>query len=185
MRINIAWPTTATEKSIPSRAVQTTVTLDPSPIILHRRIPPSGPPTFLQPVWLRLSLCPPFTIPVATARPQLLRDGATLPTRDMHLPVLSTVTRPLASSLLQDNRNSIFRLCSRSLTPDQPILLRQISVVTMTIVALHTAKNRMAKIPTMRTIAGNLPLQGLHQMATVILMVYMSTPQLDLAARLL
>jgi hypothetical protein len=124
-------------------------------------------------------------IPAVTARPQLLRDGATLPTRDMHLPMLSTVTRPPASSLHLDNRNSIFRLCSRSRTPDQPILLHQISVVTMTIAALRTAKNRMVKIPIMRTIAGNLPLQGLRQMATATLMVYMSTPQLDLAARLL
>ena len=126
-------------------------------------------------------------IPAVTARLQLLRDGATLPTRDMHLPMLSTVTRLLASSLRQASLSSISHLFNLSPTPDlQPTLLpHQINEVIMMTADLRMGRSHTRRTPTMLTTAAS-HLQDRRQMATVIILVaFMSTLLLGLATGLL
>ncbi|EXL63959.1 hypothetical protein FOPG_19771 [Fusarium oxysporum f. sp. conglutinans race 2 54008] len=102
----------------------------------------------------------------------------------MHRPMPSTATLLPAISLRLVNLNSIFRLCSRNLTPDLrpiPLLCRTNEVATTMIAVHYTGKNRMAQIPTMPTTVDSLLLQDLHcQMATQATVtspvVFMSTP---------
>jgi hypothetical protein len=187
LRLNIAWPTTVTEKSIPSRAAPTTVTPEPSRTILHHQILHSVHPTFLQAPWLLQSLYHPSMTLAVMGRRLQLRVVAILQTRGMHLPMLSTVTRLLASSLHQANLSSISHLFNLSPTPDlQPTLLpHQINEVIMMTADLRMGRSHMRRTPTMLTIAAS-HLQDRRQMATVIILVaFMSTLPLGLAMGLL
>lgn len=127
-----------------------------------------------------------MTLAVMGRRLQL-RVVAIPRTRDMHLPMLSMVTRLLVSSLHQANLSSISRLFNLSPTPDlQPTLLpHQINEVIMMTADLRMGRSHMRRTPTMLTIAAS-HLQDRRQMATaIILVVFMSTLLLGLATGLL
>lgn len=191
LRLNIAWPTTATGKTIISKAVQTKANLNLSPITLLPQKPPSALPTLTPPPWLLLLLSHPFTTRAATARRLQHHPEATLPTRDMRLPTLSTVIRlPAGSSLRLANSSRISRLCSRSLTRvHRPILLphRTSEVATTMTAALRMGKNltlriHITPIPTI----DNRRLAPHRQMVTrtivTLLAAFTSTLRLDLAS---
>jgi hypothetical protein len=124
-----------------------------------------------------------------TGRRLQLRVVAMLQTRDMHLPMPSTVIHPLASSLHQVNLNSTFHLCNHSPILDlQHILLplRINEVATTTTAGLPTARSRMARTLTMLTFVDS-PLRALHRRTAtvIILLVFMNILQLGLATDLL
>lgn len=191
LRLNIAWPTTATGKTIISKAVQTRANLNLSRITLLPQKPPSALPTLTRPPWLLLLLSHPFTTRAVTARLLQHHPEATLVIRDMRLPTLSTVIRLLAGSSLRlaSNSSRISRLCSRSLTRvHRPILLphRTSEVVTTMIAALPMGKSLTLRIPTTPILTiDNRRLVPHRQMVTrttvTSLAAFTSTLKLDLA----